>query len=150
MRATTALQLALEATGEHDWGPCSHCGEMRRRVWGFVHRGDATEAAYFVEWTPGGGTKHGTYFDLIIGRWGDGSSRSDRVAVSLEFRRESGRPQFMVIDATNRNVGTSDVVGRALARTEVLDTPIAARAYAVVDAVWLQDERIGEITVDAP
>jgi len=147
-RLTTEPPLQLELTGAKDMGPCSCCGDMTRRVWGFVHRGEATQAAYFVQWTVGAVVRHGAHVDLIIGRWGDGTVASDRVAVSLAFRRVAG-PEFMVIDAPGRPFTDSEVVGRALVRVEVLAGPIASQAFEIVDAIWLHDPRIAELTTDA-
>jgi hypothetical protein len=118
-------------------------------VWGFVHRGAPTEAAYFVEWTRGAVAQHGAHFDLIIGTWGDAATQADRVAVALAFRRTEAGPEFMVIDAAHRPIAASELVGRALAREEVLASPIAAQAFAIVDTIWLQDSRIAEITQGA-
>jgi len=43
-------------------------------------------------------------------------------------------------------VAESDLVGRALRRDEVIGTPLAPVAFELVDAIWMQDERIGELT----
>src|SRR5262245_54709615 len=140
--------LQVEPTGAKDLGPCECCGNVTRRVWGLVHRGEPTEAVYFVQWTAGSVVKHGANFDLVIGKWGDGATRSDRVAVSLAFRQTPDGPQFMVIDAADRDVAESDLAGRALRRDEVLGSPLAKRAFEIVDAVWLQDSRISELKVN--
>ena len=145
----TEAQLRVQQTGSKDLGPCDCCGNVTRRVWGYVHRGEATEAAYFVQWVPGSVGRHGAYFDLIIGQWGDAAKPSDRVAVSLAFRRNPAGPEFMVIGARDREFASSDLVGRSPSREEVLAGPLAATAFAIVDAVWLQDERIGELIRDA-
>jgi hypothetical protein len=122
---------------------------MTRRVWGFVHRADSTEAAYFVQWTPGSVDKHGAHFDLIIGHWGEGSTPSERTAVSLAFQRSATGPGFTVIDAPGRDFAESQLVGKALRRAEVLNAPIGAQAFAIVDAIWLNDARIAELVTDA-
>jgi len=145
----TEAQLRIQQTGSKDLGPCECCGNVTRRVWGYVHRGATTEAAYFVEWISGSVDRHGAHFDLIIGQWGDAAKPSDRVAVSLAFRRIPAGPEFMVIDAGDRDFASSELVGRCPSREEVLAGPLAAIAFAIVDAVWLQDERIGELIRDA-
>jgi hypothetical protein len=38
---------------------------MTQRVWGYVNQGDATIAAYFVEWTPGH-VQNPANFDQIL------------------------------------------------------------------------------------
>jgi hypothetical protein len=118
-------------------------------VTGFIYRDGEAAAAYFVQWTIGGVDSHGANFDLIIGKWGEGTRSSDRCAIALEFRRTENGPAFMVVDASSRRAGRSDLVGTALARDEVVGTPVAKVAFDLVDAVWLQDVRIREIVDDA-
>jgi hypothetical protein len=93
--------------------------------------------------------EHGAHVDLIIGLWGEGSNRQDRVAVSMEFRRTKEGPQLMVIDSSLRPVATSELVGRLLARSDVIGTSLAQQAYDIVDCLWLNDRRIEEITREA-
>jgi hypothetical protein len=138
-------ELRIEPSGSKDFGPCNCCGGSSRRVWGYVHDSGGAAAVYFVQWTLGHVDRHGATFDLIIGKWGEGAQRSDRCSVSLEFRRTDRGPAFMVIDSGNRPVASSDLVGRSLARVEVIGTPLAEVAFSIVDAVWLQDERIAEV-----
>src|SRR5262245_58702006 len=97
-----ATRLEAEPDGSADLGPCPCCGNMTRRVWGFIRTPKATLAAYFVQWTPGRVKDHGALFDLIVGRWGEGASAADRVAVTLDYRLLDDGPGFMVIDATGR------------------------------------------------
>jgi hypothetical protein len=52
---------------------------------------------------------------------------------------------FMVTDSAHGPVASSDLVGRALSRGEVMDTPLAQVAFELVDAIWFQDKRIAEI-----
>jgi hypothetical protein len=139
------IERTIEVDGSSDFGPCDCCGNMSRTVWGYVHRGAATEAAYFVQWTMGAVDLHGANFDLIIGQWGEESASSDRQAVSLAFRRLESGPSFMVIDAGDRPVASSDIVGTCLRRDDVVGTPAAKQAFEIVDAIWLQDRRIAEI-----
>lgn len=138
--------LSIEPMGSTDFGPCECCGGTTRSVWGTISRGEAAEASYFVRWTLGEVERHGANFDLIVGRWGDDASNADRFAVALEFRVMDDGPWFMVIDAGTRPVAESDLVGRALRRDEVIGTPLAPVAFELVDAIWMQDERIGELT----
>jgi len=118
-------------------------------VSGFVYGANDTAAVYFVHWTLGGVDTHGAHFDLIIGKWGDGTTPSDRSAVALEFRRTEQGPAFMLIDASQRPAGRSDLAGRALSRDAVVGTPLAKLAFDLVDAVWVHDSRIREIVQDA-
>jgi hypothetical protein len=145
-RRPVRAQFTLEPTESTESGPCDCCGDYTRRVWGFVDNRGRTEAVYYVEWTVGKVAEHGAHVDLVIGDWTDGSQSSDRVAVSLEFRRTDTGPWFAVIDAAPREVARSELVGRALARTEVMGTPLAQRVFDMIDVIWAGDERILEVT----
>jgi len=138
-------ELSIERSGMKDSGACECCGGYSRTVWGYVYRGNIAEAAYFVQWTLGDVDRHGANFDLIVGKWGEGTNRSDRTLVSLAFRRTDSGPACMVIDSAGRPSASSDLVGKALARNEVVDTQIAKTAFEIVDALMAQDERISEL-----
>src|SRR6266567_1274115 len=88
--------------GERAFHPCACCGGATLRVWGYLLRDEVMQTAFFVTWTKGQVRKHGAFFDLIIGKWGDGTSAEDRVAVSLEMRVVEAGPQFMGVDAGAR------------------------------------------------
>ena len=136
--------LDVEPTDSSDYGPCSCCGNLSRTVWGFVHSPDATVAAYFVQWTLNN-PQHGANVDLIIGEWGEQTRAAKRQAVSMEYRVVDQQGSFMVIDASTRPVAQSELTGEALSREEVIGEPIAAIAFAVADAIFVNDERIEEI-----
>jgi hypothetical protein len=51
----------------------------------------------------------------------------------------------MVVDASTRGDFTS-MATSALNRADIVGTSLAAQLYELVDAVWLQDERIRELT----
>ena len=130
--------------GSTSSGHCDCCGTTTRRIWGYIHRGDATVAAYFVGWTEGK-PDHGAAFDVIFGAWGEGTAKQDRSAVALDFRVIDGSPQFMVIDATGRVAADSELVGTALQRNDVIGTPVAAQVFALVDAIYMRDGRLDEV-----
>ncbi len=144
-----AAGLIVEPTGQKDFGPCECCGGMSRTVWGVVHEGPRSLASYFVQWKLGQVPRHGAHFDLILGKWGEGTSRDDRVAVALRFRQTENGPSFMVVDAQDRPTARGELAGAALGPDQVLGSSWEQEAYDVVDAVWLKDERIREIVGDA-
>jgi len=135
--------LTIEPDKSQDYS-CECCGHESRKVSGYIHQGDEPAALYFVDWTLGGVGTHGANFDLVIGEWGDDAEARDRSCVALEFRSSAPGQGFTVIDASTRPIGHS-TLGRALARDEVMGTPLAHVAFDMVDAIWLQDERIAEI-----
>jgi hypothetical protein len=138
------VSFRIEPTGLADLGPCRCCGSMTRRVWGSISDDNGTRAVYLVEWTIGR-PDHGATFDLLLGKWGDGTTAQDRRAVSLLFKRAENGPEFMVVDAKSRPAAESELVGSALMRSDVMGTPLADHVFALVDAIWLQEDRIGEL-----
>jgi hypothetical protein len=121
---------------------CSCCGGQRRRIWGYVHDGEAALAAYFLLWTVGQVPTHGARLDLILGDWADGTTPENRFAVSLEYRRDDSATGFAVIDADDSR---STVASRSLRREEVVDTEIAKAATAIAEAILAADPRTAEI-----
>jgi hypothetical protein len=137
--------LKIEPSGSNDYGPCECCGNMSRCVWGSVHSPKKVVAAYFVHWTLTRVADHGASFDLIIGKWGERASAADRSVVSLMYRLEETGPSFMVIDAADRPAATGGMADHALRRSDVIGKPIAQTAFAIVDAILTQDERVAEV-----
>ena len=135
------MHWELELGGTDDVA-CECCGDRSRTVTGFLHEKQSTRAAYLVHWTRSHVLEHGAHFDFIIGRWGDQSSRSDRVSVSLVYYPGRG---FTLIDAAERPAGQSELTGRALPRAAIVGSPLATEVFAMVDLVWLQDTRLAEI-----
>src|SRR5690242_11030249 len=78
------MRLEIRPEDEKAFGPCECCGNMTRRVWGYVYDNEEPIAAYFVEWTPGHFEPEAN-FDLILGKWGAGTGAADRKAVALVF-----------------------------------------------------------------
>jgi hypothetical protein len=92
--------------------------------------------------------EHGAHIDLVIGRWGDGASTNDRMAVALDFRLMNGQASYMVVDAATRSASFAELAARSLRRDEVIGTPLAKRCFEVVDAVWAQEKRLGDLKTE--
>ena len=137
-------ELEVEPIDSKEHSPCSCCGNMSRTIWGFVHTPDATIAAYFVQWTLNN-PENGANFDLIIGHWGEKSEPNQRQAVSVEYRVFDGHGSFMVIEASTRPVASNKLAGEILSREQVIDKPVAERAFAIADAIFMRDERVEEV-----
>jgi hypothetical protein len=113
------LELVINPDDQRTFGPCECCGNMTRRVWGYVNQGEATIATYFVEWTPGHVEKSAN-FDLILGKWGPDADPKDRKAVAVVFRQLETGPAFMVLNAAGRPIAVSPLVCEALNRQRVI------------------------------
>ncbi|RYD93813.1 MAG: hypothetical protein EOP50_10525 [Sphingobacteriales bacterium] len=85
--SNTALPFTVERWGESG-GHCDCCGNDSHSVWGIVLKEGATVAAYWMHWTVGHLTDPGANLDIVLGKWGDDTAASDRVAVSLVHREQ--------------------------------------------------------------
>lgn len=134
----------IAPTGSKETEICECCGNVSRTVWGMLRKGDVDKAAYFVLWTKGK-PDHGANFDLVVGRWGEGSSSADRTAVALLYRTDVDQPGFMIIDAATRPASDGSLSATALSRDELVNSTLKAPVFAMIDAIFLQEERIEEI-----
>jgi hypothetical protein len=138
--------IVIEPGDSQDAGRCDCCGNLSRTVWGYVYDADVPVAAYYVNWTLGR-IDHGANFDLVVGKWGEGASLEDRSVVALAFQWSADGPQFIIIDAAGRpSAKPGALAATALRRDQVVGTPLASKAFEMLDAIWIQDERIGELT----
>jgi hypothetical protein len=137
--------LIVEPDGETESGPCSCCGTRTKTLWGFIHRGDETIAAYYVSWTLGHKRRDGATFEFIVGKWTEESTADDRQLLALAYRMTPQGAGFMVIDAKKRGAGDDELASKALKREEVIGTPLADEVFALADAVCLNDHRLTKL-----
>lgn len=135
----------FEETRVTDYGPCECCGDISRLASGMVRLNDEPYALYQVHWTNSHIVKHGAEFYIILGEFGEGTTAADKFAVALHFFVESDRFGFMVVDADKTTISSHPLVGRALSREDVIDTPLAEEVFELVDAIWLEDGNIAEV-----
>jgi hypothetical protein len=137
------MMFEVEPT-EESGGVCDCCGNQTRTVWGYVHEeGGGTIASYFVQWTVGKSIEdHPANFDFIYGAWGDGATKNDRCAISLIHFETEGAPGVSVINASDRPVASSELVGSTMSREELIGTPLAQQIFSIFDAVIVQDNRL--------
>jgi hypothetical protein len=130
--------LTVEPSKEHESGPCPCCGGVTRTVWGYVYDAQTPFAVYYARWTRNS-PKHGALLFVSMG-WGNDAP--ERVSVACEARAPDGEIGFMVIDSEGTPWGRIAELGRKLSRSEVVDTPIAERAFAVIDSALEHDPRL--------
>ena len=138
----TDAALVIEPGSISTTGTCECCGRVSRSLTGVVSEGERTLAAYLFHWTVGHFPDLPANIDLILGKWGDESVSSDRVAVSLELVVRDEQPDVKVIDAGTRPIAKSELVGTALGRSSVIGTPRAGQVFSVIDAIFEQDARL--------
>lgn len=125
-------------------GHCDCCGKQSRTIWGDLADSSGSKAVYFVHWTIDG-PEHMPIVDMVIGPWGDGTSPTDRMLVSLLYQPRPGGGAFMVTNAKGRRAGDRSLCSRALDRENVVGTPLANEVFSLVDSLWLTEPRIEEI-----
>jgi hypothetical protein len=128
-----------------DCGPCECCGDISRLASGLVRRDDEPYAAYQVHWTNKQIARHGAEFYIILGEFGEGTTALDKFAVALHLFVESDKFGFMVVDADQTPISSHPLVGHAMPRASVINTPLAEEVFDLVDAIWLEDENIAEV-----
>lgn len=128
-----------------EYGPCECCSDLSQVASGLVRLNGEPYAAYQVHWTTHQVARHGAEFYIILGEWGDGTSAADRFAVALHYFIDAERFGFMVVDAHQSAIASHPLVGRALPRESVINTPLAEEVFKLVDAIWVDDENITEV-----
>jgi len=149
------MNLRLEADGEKEPTLCSCCGNPTRTVWGYIYDEDNAFAAYFVQWTSGnkasdnktgGGTKHNSNFDFIVGTWGDDSIEDKKLLSWVYNATHQTGGSYMAIDAQNRPAAESTLCNVALTREEIVnDWNLMEISKQLLDVVWANEPRIDEI-----
>lgn len=138
---TSPSTLEIEPASMKAGGRCACCGRSRRTAWGFVYRDGGPRACYFVEWTTGR-ADCAARFDVVVGQWFDGTTESDRDAVSFEYRLGESGPSFALADAAGRPAAE---VGRPASAAAALGTELAEEALAIAGAVLDHDERVHDL-----
>lgn len=124
-------------------GNCDCCGNQSKTIWGDLSDASGTRAVYFVQWTVD--QQHMPNIDLVIGPWGDGTTPTDRVLVSLQYQPRLGGGSFMIVHGQGRRADDRGLCDRALGRADVVGTPLAKDVFSLVDALWLTEPRINEV-----
>ena len=136
--------LRIAPEGSTDLGPCADCGQMNRRVYGFVYLDENAYAVYYVHWTLNRITTHGARFDVLFGEWGEDATPDDRYHVALDYGMSGNEPGFRIVDADTSSSTLRKLAATACRREDILGSTIAKRAFEVIDAIWLQDDRLHE------
>lgn len=133
---------SIELTGQADFPACPCCGVPARRVWGNLID-DAGKTAYVVQWAPGATGTHSVVIGLVFGPWGEHSSAVDRRHVAIEARTNNGAVDLAVIDAGRSVIDATPLAATALARREVMGTPLQDLAFFYCEQIRVQDARAG-------
>jgi hypothetical protein len=132
--------ITIEIGGQSNADLCADCGSRTQAIWGHASEDGKAKAAYFVRWTRAH-RERGAILLLSIGGWGGGNV-ADRRAVALACRmvEADDRPGFMVVDAQT-TPWQDPMLGARQTGAQVIGAPLAAGAFAIVDAIFESDQR---------
>jgi hypothetical protein len=117
---------------------------LLRTVWGFVHENEQPRAVYFARWNENE-LADGVTFFLSFGEWHEEGDPGTRRGVGVLARKHQGRLAFMVIDATDTDFATNEAFGFPLSREQVIGTEYAHGAFAVLERIVEDDERVSQL-----
>ena len=130
----------------NEFGPCECCAGLSRSATGMVRRNGDPYALYRVHWTANQIARHGAEFYIVLGRMGEGTTAADKIGVAVHYFVDADRSGFMVVDAAKTPIASDPLIGRAMSREDVVDTYLSQEVFDLLDAIWLNDENISEIT----
>ncbi|WP_423762674.1 hypothetical protein [Burkholderia sp. NLJ2] len=130
--------------GEESIFNCTCCGHETRRITGELHQDNSVVGVYFVQWAIGR-PDHPPTIDLVLGDWGESAGPADRVLVSLIYMPRKRGGAVSIVNAAERGVDISTLFEFALAREQVIGTPLAPLVFQIIDALWITEPRIAEV-----
>lgn len=112
-------------------------------LWGYVFEDERARAVYYVRYND-------TRFEqaevvVSVGEWGEGSTPEKRDCLAALARKYEGRLAFMLIDAADSSFADQAFLGSMRAAADVRGTDLARRAFAILDEVLVQDERVANL-----
>ena len=143
--------LVVEPESESTSAHCEECDHVTRKIVGFISDEHRTRAAYLARWTDGH-IELGAQIILSIGVWGEDAVPSERSCVAIECHMGDGedRPSFTVIDANNLDRANDEMLGQPVTRADVLSTPLAQEAFAMLDALTEQEASFRAFLLNEP
>ncbi|WP_175012358.1 hypothetical protein [Burkholderia lata] len=81
----------------------------------------------------------------MLGDWGESAGPADRVLVSLIYMPRERGGAVSVVNAAERGGDISALFEFALAREQVIGTPLAPLVFEIIDALWITEPRIAEV-----
>lgn len=109
-------------------GKCSCCDSETKKTSGTAFLDDGYEALYIARWTVGK-PDHGIAFLILIPGLGS------FVSIVYSFETDS----FTVVGEDDCDWYLSEDSMRIFERNEVIGTPLAKRAFAFLDEIWMHD-----------
>ena len=143
------MSIIITKDALRDLGCCNCCGNVSMLASGWVFSDGCLHASHHVHWTTGQVPLHGAMVHLILGDWQNEKAERHLVEMQYHINQINAAGEvasgFMVTDAPATGTGGEMPASKALRRDEVMGTALADEVFALVDEIWLQDDRIAEI-----
>jgi hypothetical protein len=119
---------------------CECCGAETTRLTRFVHEDHAAYAVYYAAY----GREHPDEVKAVVsvGKWGEGSTPSDRIAVPLTLWQNDSEHGVTVVDASDSPWNDVELLGRMLNREEALTHPRINDIFHITDHIFAEDPEI--------
>lgn len=115
--------------------PCDCCGTRTLVVEGDLIASEGWLAFYTARFTEGH-RSNGIAFQIGTGTWSEDTAARDRWLFRAIF--DPAENSFMIVD-TPPDTG---IVATALRRDDIIGSPFAAEAFAMLDAIFMKDNRL--------
>ncbi|MFJ4144998.1 DUF2199 domain-containing protein [Pseudomonas sp. NPDC089734] len=133
--------LEIELGDEEVVGHCDTCGHETRTFRGFVYDQEGAYAIYLCTYTASH-PESGVEMAVSIDGWGTGADPALKECVALEWYQGEAGPGCRVLDAPDSPWASHAILGRMLPRDQAMNAGKASEAFAISDAVWLNDQRL--------
>lgn len=120
---------------------CPHCGEESMTVWGWVSKADAVHAVYYANLMTGH-QEASARLTISIGGWGEEDNLAKRTWVLIEARPIGESYEMMVREPEESLYNGETMLGRPLARTAALNSPMKDEFFAVADFIAFNDPAV--------
>ncbi len=139
--ALIADNYTIEFMGKNDSNPCECCGEITTRIWGRAFLENSEVALYYVCWIKNEYEQKGATYNIIYRNYDKESRQDAMIALSCEKNNEGS--VFTILDAQKNNLINTAQKLIKLDCDEILGMPFEEKLWALVDAIFLNDNRIG-------
>jgi hypothetical protein len=133
----SSIRVRIEQRGEETQEACSCCGRPVYLGHGVLASERNDLANYWYRWSEG----HDKRFVLAIRPCNERGTPGSRVAV-VSGRVESENLVYSLVDPQDSPWSDSNEFGSVLSRASVLEGPLAAEVFALVDAITENERRL--------
>ena len=133
-------EMSLEMGPEDAPFPCDDCGGATYVLRGGVRADGRDRAVYVAAQTEG---HRPIALALSVGRFGQGTSPTDRVVFTLLARVEEGSIELMVVDPDRCPFDCAEVLGEQLGREDALARSELQEVFRVAEFIASEDPRVG-------